>query len=224
MRVAGIVPRTAAVPDSDFLIVDAAALTRRQTTTLLVTGASPDAKELRAAARDAGKGFSVRLRSEQREAFVDTPVQRGAWDIYAAAIVAGAGYALLAVLLSLLRTAPERTALLARLRTMGLPSRQGRRLLGLEALPQALLAAVGGVFVGWAAIALLAPGVDLVGLALSAGPGSTALDTAPLRADPWSLTLPALGVVVLTAAVAAVQARWAGRRGPNTELRAGDTR
>ncbi|MFG2213587.1 FtsX-like permease family protein [Streptomyces sp. NPDC048685] len=224
VRVAGIVPRTAAVPDSDFLIVDAAALTRRQTTTLLVTGASPDAKELRAAARDAGKGFSVRLRSEQREAFVDTPVQRGAWDIYAAAIVAGAGYALLAVLLSLLRTAPERTALLARLRTMGLPSRQGRRLLGLEALPQALLAAVGGVFVGWAAIALLAPGVDLVGLALSAGPGSTALDTAPLRADPWSLTLPALGVVVLTAAVAAVQARWAGRRGPNTELRAGDTR
>ncbi|MEV6141523.1 FtsX-like permease family protein [Streptomyces sp. NPDC051992] len=224
VRVAGVVPRTAAVPDSDFLIVDAASLTRKQTTTLLVTGASPDAKALRAAARQAGEGFSVRLRSEERAAYVDTPLQKGAWAIYAAAIAAGAGYALIAVLLSLLRTAPERTALLSRLRTMGLTSRQGRRLLGLESLPQALLAAFGGVLVGWATIALLAPGVDLLGLALSAGPGSTALDTAPLRADPWSLTLPALGVVVLTAAVAAVQAWWAGRRGPINELRSGDPR
>ncbi|MFH8517777.1 ABC transporter permease [Streptomyces gelaticus] len=224
VRVAGVVARTAAVPDSDFLIVDSASLTRRQTTALLVTGASPDAKALRAAAHRAGEGLSVRLRSEEREAFVDTPLQRGAWGIYAAAIVAGAGYALLAVLLSLLRTAPERTALLARLRTMGLTSRQGRRLLGLESLPQALPAAFGGVLVGWATIVLLAPGVDLVGLALSAGPGPTAPETAALRADPWSLTLPALGVVVLTGAVAAVQAWWAGRRRPITELRSGDPR
>lgn len=91
-------------------------------------------------------------------------------------------------------------------------------------MPQALLAAVGGLLVGWATIALLAPGVDLVQLALSSGPGSDALDTAPLQADPWSLALPALGVVALAAAVAAVQAWWAGRRGSITELRAGDTR
>lgn len=107
---------------------------------------------------------------------------------------------------------------------MGLTSRQGRRLLRLESLPQALPAALGGVLVGWATIALLAPGVDLAGLALFNGPGATVPDTARLRPDPWSLTLPALGVLVLTAAVAAVQARWAGRRGPNTELRAGDPR
>ncbi|WP_405687848.1 FtsX-like permease family protein [Streptomyces sp. NBC_00057] len=224
VRVAGTVTRTPAVSDSDFLIVDAASLSRRQTTALLVTGGSLDPKALRTAARHAGKDFSVRLRSEEREAFVDTPMQRGAEGIYAAAVAAGAGYALLAVLLSLLQTAPERTALLARLRTMGLTSRQGRRLLGLEAMPQALLAAVGGLLVGWATTALLAPGVDLVSLALSGGPGSGAADTAPLRADPWSLTLPALGVVVLTAAVAAVQAWWIGRRGPITELRAGDPR
>ncbi|MFD9599398.1 FtsX-like permease family protein [Streptomyces sp. NPDC059970] len=224
VRVAGTVTRTPAVSDSDFLIVDAASLTRRQTTTLLVTGGSPDAKALRTAAHHAGKDVSVRLRSETREAFVDSSLQRGAEKIYAAAIAAGAGYALLAVLLSLLQTAPERTALLARLRTMGLTSRQGRRLLGLEAMPQALLAAVGGLLVGWATTALLAPGVDLVSLALSAGPESGGDDTIALRADPWSLTLPALGVVVLTAAVAAVQAWWAGRRGSITELRAGDPR
>lgn len=224
VRVVGTVTRTPAVDTAGFLIVDAASLTHRQTTTLLVTGASLDAKALRGAAHRAGSTFAVQLRSEERAAFVDTPMQSGAEGIYAAAIAAGAGYALLAVLLSLLQTAPERTALLARLRTMGLTLRQGRRLLGLEAMPQALLAAVGGLLVGWSTIVLLAPGVDLVQLALSSGPGSDALDTAPLRADPWSLALPALGVVALAATVAAVQAWWAGRRGSITELRAGDTR
>ncbi|MFB6710653.1 FtsX-like permease family protein [Streptomyces sp. NPDC056358] len=223
-RVAGVVTRTPAVAVSDFLIVDAASLPRPQTTTLLVTGGSPDAKALRTAAHRAGKDVTVRLRTEERGTFVDTPVQRGAGEIYAAAIVAGAGYALLAVLLSLLQTAPERTALLARLRTMGLTSRQGRRLLGFEAMPQALLAAVGGLLVGWATTALLAPGIDLVGLALSTGSQAAAPESVPLRTDPWSLALPALGVVVLTAAVAAVQAWWAGRRGPITELRSGDPR
>jgi putative ABC transport system permease protein len=224
VRVVGTVARTPAVDNGDFLIVDAASLTQRQTTTLLVTGDSLDAKALRAATHRAGSTYFVVLRAEERAAFVDTPMQSGAERIYAAAIAAGAGYALLAVLLSLLQAAPERTALLARLRTMGLTRRQGRRLLGLEAMPQALLAAVGGLLVGWATIALLAPGVDLARLALSSGPGSDALDTAPLRADLWSLALPALGVVALAAAVAAVQAWWAGRRGSITELRAGDTR
>ncbi|MEV5197754.1 FtsX-like permease family protein [Streptomyces sp. NPDC053720] len=223
VRVAGIVPRTAAVPDHEFLLVDAAALTRQRTTTLLVAG-DPDPKALRAAAGQVSKGISVRLRAEERAAFVDTPMQQGARKIYLAAVAAGAGYALMAVLLSLLRTAPERTALLARLRTMGLTSRQGRRLLGLESLPQALPAALGGVLVGWATITLLAPGVDLVGLALFNGPGATAPDTARLRPDPWSLTLPALGVAVLTVGAVAAQAWWASRRGSITELRAGDPR
>ena len=138
-----------------------------------------------------------------------------------AAIAAGAGYALLTVMLSLLHSAPERTALLARLRTMGLTTRQGRRLLALEAMPQALLAAVGGLLVGWATIVLLAPGVDLAALALGAGPGNVTY-TAALRADLWSLALPALGVLLLTGSVAGVQAWWAGRRGSVTELRAGD--
>ncbi|MCX0243889.1 FtsX-like permease family protein [Streptomyces drozdowiczii] len=224
VRAAATVTRTPAVDGSSFIVVDAAAFTHRQTTALLLTGSGLDAKELRAAARHSGEKISVQLRSEERATYVDTPMQSGAERIYLAAIVAGAGYALLAVLLSLLRTAPERTTLLARLRTMGLTSRQGGRLLGFEALPQALLAAVGGLLVGWATIALLAPGVDLVRLALSSGPGSGRLATAPLRTDPWSLALPALGVIVLTGAVAGVQAWWAGRRGSITELRAGDSR
>lgn len=224
VRVAGTVTHTPAVTDTSFMVVDASALTHRQTTTLLLTGDRLDARTLRTAAHKAGKGFTVQLRSEARAAYVDTPMQVGAERIYAAAIAAGAGYALLAVLLSLLRTAPERTTLLARLRTMGIGTRQGGRLLGYEAMPQALLAAVGGLLVGRATIALLAPGVDLLHLALATGTGSGLLYDAPLRADPWSMVLPALGVVVLTAAVAGVQAWWTGRRGSITELRAGDSR
>ncbi|MFF1923529.1 ABC transporter permease [Streptomyces sp. NPDC058221] len=225
VQVAGTVAHTPAVTDNtSFIVVDAASLTHRQTTALLLTGDRLDGKKLRAVAHHAGQEISVRLRSEARAAFVDTPMQVGAERIYTAAIGAGAGYALLAVLLSLLRTAPERSTLLARLRTMGIGSRQGGRLLGFEAMPQALLAAVGGLLVGRATIALLAPGIDLMHLALSTGPGSGLLYDAPLRTDPWSLVLPALGVLVLTAAVAGVQAWWAGRRGSITELRAGDPR
>ncbi|MFI8435668.1 FtsX-like permease family protein [Streptomyces sp. NPDC079020] len=223
VKVVGVQPLTSAVPNTDFMIVNSASLTARQTTALFVTGSQPDAEELRAAARDAGEDLVVRLRSEEREAYVDSPMQEGAGQIYAAAIAAGAGYALLAVLLSLLQTAPERTTLLARLRTMGLTTRQGRRLLAFEAMPQALLAALGGLAVGWATITLLAPGVNLASLAMSGAAGSVP-NTVSLRADLWSLVLPALGVVVLAASVAGVQAWWASRRGSITELRAGDSR
>ncbi|WP_405810204.1 ABC transporter permease [Streptomyces sp. NBC_01520] len=222
VRVAAVLSRTSAVTDSGFLVVDSAGLVTQRPTTLMVTGPAPDAGELRAAAKDAGQ-FTVRLRAEKREAFVDTPMQSGAERIYGAAVAAGAGYALLAVLLSLLQTAPERRTLLARLRTMGLTTRQGRRLLAFEAMPQALLAASGGLLVGWATIALLAPGVDLAALALAGGESGSPI-SASLRADAWSLALPAVGVVVLAAAVAGVQAWWAGRRGSIKELRAGDTR
>ncbi|MFD7443523.1 ABC transporter permease [Streptomyces sp. NPDC059909] len=225
VRIVAVRPGTPAAPASDFLLVDAAALKPSAPTTLLVTGEGMEAKALRAAVvRGSGTDLSVTLRSEERAAFTDSPLQSGAERIYAAAIAAGAGYAVLALLLSLLQTAPERAALLARLRTMGLTTRQGRQLLGLESLPQALLAAGGGILVGWATILLLAPGIDLGRLALAAAPGLAPVDGASLRADPWSLALPAAGVVALAGAVAAGQAWWAGRRGSITELRAGDMR
>lgn len=222
VQVVGTTAHVAAVSSTDFLIVNAASLEQKAPTTLLLAGA-PDPEKLRAAVDENGGKFVVQLRSEERARYVNTPMQAGAERIYLAAVAAGAGYALLAVLLSLLQTAPERRTLLARLRTMGLTTAQGRRLLAFEATPQALLAAGGGLFTGWATIALLSPGVDLVPLALAGVAGS---DTGPvaLRTDLWSLGLPAAGVVALAAAVAGVQAWWASRRGSITELRAGDSR
>ncbi|MDX3801543.1 ABC transporter permease [Streptomyces sp. AK04-3B] len=212
---------TPAVPGADFLVVDRAGLgaTAAKPTTLLLTGPEADGRALREAAGDA---VSVRLRADERARYVDSPLQSGVEHLYTAAVAAGAGYAVLALLLSLLRAAPERVALLARLRTMGLTRAQGRRLLVLESLPQAVLAAAGGILTGWCAIRLLAPGMDLTAVALP--PSVVPTKQTLLGPDPWSLTAPTLAVVAMTVGIAAVQAWWAGRRGAVRELRAGDTR
>ncbi|MGW6261180.1 FtsX-like permease family protein [Streptomyces sp. NPDC055085] len=221
VRIAAVRDVTPAVPDLDFLVVDREALTRRaaRPTALLLTGGHLDGAALR---RAAGDGVDVRLRAEVRAAYVDSPLQSGAERIYTAAVAAGAGYAVLALLLALVRAAPERSALLARLRTMGLTRAQGRRLLVLESLPQALLAAVGGALTGWAAIRLLAPGLDLTAIAVAGRPAPGG--TARLRTDALSLLLPSLAVLVVATGVALAQAWWTGRRGSVRELRAGDGR
>ncbi|MFE7434382.1 FtsX-like permease family protein [Streptomyces tendae] len=219
LRIVVVRDRTPAVHGDEFLVVDRAGLPAAATrpNVLLLTGDDLHADAVHRAADDAG---TVHLRSEERGTFVDSPLQSGAERIYTAAVPAGAGYAALALLLSLASAAPERAALLARLRTMGLTRSQGRRLLVLESLPQALPAALGGVLTGWAAVRLLSPGIDLTTIAVSST--TSPAGRAELSADPWSLAVPAVAVLVLTVGVAALQAWWSGRRGAVAELRAGD--
>ncbi|MFE7229735.1 ABC transporter permease [Streptomyces sp. NPDC001231] len=221
VRIVTVRDRTPAVVGTSFLVVDRTGLSREtaRTNTLLLTGGHPDAGALR---RTVGESASVHLRSEERAQYVDSPLQSGAERVYAVAVAAGAGYAVLALLLALLRAAPERAALLARLRTMGLTRAQGRRLLVLESLPQALLAAAGGALTGWATVLLLSPGIDLTAIAL---PSTTVVTGGnALRTDPLSLALPAAAVLLLTVGIAVSQAWWTGRNGSVRELRAGDAR
>ncbi|WP_107048359.1 FtsX-like permease family protein [Streptomyces sp. NRRL S-87] len=229
VRVAAVREETPAAPRGEFLLVDTAGLPATGATTLLATAPGADAAALRAAAGP----LPVQLRSAARAPLTDTPLQQGAERVYAVATAAGAGYAAVALLLALLRSAPERAALLLRLRTLGLTGRQGRALLLLEALPQTLLAAGGGILTAWATIRLAGPGIDLTRLALTAAPGTAPADSpvppvppvsAVLAVDAGSLALPALGVVVLTAGVAAAQAWWSDRRRPSTKHGPGDTR
>ncbi|MEU0438924.1 FtsX-like permease family protein [Streptomyces sp. NPDC006186] len=224
VRITAVQDSTPAVPGAEFLVVDRAGLSGEaaRPTALLITGDGLTAGALRRATGPA-PALGVQLRATERARYVDSPLQSGVEDVYAAAVVAGAGYAVLALLLSLLRAAPERAALLARLRTMGLTRRESRRLLVLESLPQSVLAAAGGTLTGWATIRLLSPGVDLATIALATSPASAGAGAA-LATDPWSLALPALAVVTVTVAVAAVQAWWAARRGAVRELRVGDAR
>ncbi|MER6473462.1 FtsX-like permease family protein [Streptomyces collinus] len=221
VRISAVRDTTPAVPGADFLVVDRAGLpaAASRPTSLLLNGAHVDTAALRRAAPAAA---TVRVRADERARYADSPLQTGAGHVYTAAVAAGAGFAVLALLLALLRAAPERAALLARLRTMGLTRAQGRRLLILESLPQALLAALGGALTGWAAIRLLSPGIDLTTVALATA--RTSADPAVLRPEPWSLTLPAVTVVLLAVGIAALQAWWTGRRGSVRELRAGEGR
>ncbi|WP_399885097.1 FtsX-like permease family protein [Streptomyces sp. BBFR51] len=220
LRIVLVRDHTPGVPGDDFLVVDRAGLSggAARPNVLLLTGDDLNAGALRRAADGAG---TVHLRSVERGKYVDSPLQSGAEHIYTAAVAAAAGFAALALLLSLASTAPERAALLARLRTMGLTRAQGRRLLVLESLPQALPAALGGILTGWAAVRLLSPGIDLTTIALST---ASPVGSAELRTDPWSLAVPAVAVLVLAVGVAALQAWWSGRRGAVAELRAGDAR
>lgn len=178
VKVVAVRSNTPALSGADFLLVNGADLTHRANTALLVTGPEEGAA-LRATVKARSDDLLVSTRTEERAGYVDSPLQSGAERMYLGAIGAGAGFAVVAVLLSLMQSAPERTTLLARLRTMGLTRTQGRRLLGLEALPQAVLAAIGGTLVGWATVPLLAPGIDLFRLALATTPGFAPLDSAP---------------------------------------------
>ncbi|MFD5181928.1 ABC transporter permease [Streptomyces sp. NPDC058372] len=222
LQVTAVRDTTPALPDQEFLLVDGESLPKALPTVVLATGSGLDEAALKKAAGSAGEHTELTLRAAERAALTDSPLQSGAERLYLGAVVAGVGFAALAVLLALLQSASERTALLARLRTMGLSARQGRRLLILESLPQAVPAAVGCVLVGRAAVALMADGVSLELLALP--PGTDAAQAVQLRADAWSLLLPAAGSVLLTVAVAAAQAWWTARRTAATELRAGDGR
>jgi putative ABC transport system permease protein len=239
IRVAATLDSTPAVGEGDFVIVSErqlhaqypqlGALPQYGGPTTLLADAKPglriDAAALRTAARHSDPPAAVLVRAEERAGMTDSPLQRGARTLYQAAVAAGAGYSALALLLSLLAAAPGRSALLARLRTMGLTRRQSRRLVLLESLPQVLLAALGGVLVGLATLPLLRPGVDLATLAFGGRDGGEPVPaglTVGLRADPWSLALPSAGLLLLACAVLLGQAWLSGRRRESTELRAGD--
>ncbi|UUY46379.1 hypothetical protein NRK68_03600 [Streptomyces yangpuensis] len=163
------------------------------------------------------EAYPVRTSADAVAALGADPLQRSAERLFWASVAGAAGFALLAVLLTLMRTVPERAALLARLRTMGLRRRQGVALILAETLPQTLAAALGGALVAAAAVALLGPAMDLSTLVGASVPTGVRLTAAPV------LTL-ALGLAALVAAAVLVEAATSGRRQITTELRAGDQR
>ncbi|MGW4650068.1 hypothetical protein [Kitasatospora sp. NPDC004289] len=169
-----------------------------------------------AAMPDAQKpGFSVHTSAGTVRALGEDPLQAAAERTFWAAVVTTALYAVLAVLLTLVRAVPERAALLARLRTMGLMPRQGLALVLAESLPPVLLAAAGGAGVAVAAVLLLGPAVDLSPLVGTAVDPGLRLLTGPVAAQ-------ALGLAALATLAVLAEAAVTARRQITTELRAGD--
>lgn len=236
VRVVAVRDETPAISNNDFVIVSAAAMAQAHAdapadllapTTLFVTGPTVDERGLRALAEQKSEGtlhegLFVTLRAQERARFVGSALQTGARHVYLAAVAGAAGYSVLALLLSLLHHAPQRKALLARLRTMGMTGRQRQWLAVLDMLPQVLLAAIGGILVSLATVSLLRPSVDLTALAFNSRASDADISGTVLRTDPASLLLPAAGLVVLASLVLAAQAWLTGRRGEATELRMGE--
>ncbi|WP_033216226.1 hypothetical protein [Streptomyces virginiae] len=161
--------------------------------------------------------YPVSTSAEAVTALGSDPLQRSAQRLFWAAMAGAAGFALLAVLLTLMRAVPERAALLARLRTMGLRRRQGVALILTETLPQTLAATLGGALVAAAAVALLGPAIDLSTLVGAHVPNGVRLTAGPVLTQ-------ALGLAALVAAAVFVEAATSGRRQITNELRAGDQR
>ncbi|MFE9635560.1 hypothetical protein [Streptomyces sp. NPDC006463] len=170
-----------------------------------------------AAAAATADHYTVKTSAASVAALAGEPLQHAAGRLFWAAVAATAGFALLSVLLTLVRAAPERAALLARLRTMGLRPRQGVALILAEALPQALVAALGGGLVALAAVALLGPAVDLSALVGEKVPAGLRLAARPVLTQ-------VLGLTALVTAGVLAEAAISGRRQITTELRAGDQR
>ncbi|MFF4381451.1 hypothetical protein [Kitasatospora sp. NPDC001547] len=160
-------------------------------------------------------GYQVHSSRETAAALGDDPLQHATERLFWYAAAAGAGFALLAVLLTLLRAAPDRTAVLARLRTMGLRPRQGLALILAESLPQTLAAAVGGGLVAAAAVVLLGGAFDLSALV-----GATVGETLAPAVLP--VLLPTAGLALLVGLGVVAETLVAGRRQIATELRAGE--
>ncbi|MFJ7586676.1 hypothetical protein ACIQZO_04605 [Streptomyces sp. NPDC097617] len=161
--------------------------------------------------------YPVSTSAEAVTALGADPLQRSAERLFWASVAGAAGFALLAVLLTLMQTVPDRAALLARLRTMGLRRRQGVALILAETLPQTLAATLGGALVAAAAVALLGPAIDLSTLVGARVPNGVRLTAGPVLTQ-------ALGLAALVAAAVFAEAATSGRRQITTELRAGDQR
>ncbi|GLW73959.1 membrane protein [Kitasatospora phosalacinea] len=161
-------------------------------------------------------GHLVRTAAGEAAALGSDPLQASAVRLFWVSVGATALFALLSVLLTLLRAGPERAAVLARLRTMGLRPRQGLALVLAEVLPQALVAALGGALTAVCCVRLLGPAVDLSPLVGSGVPTGLRLLAGPIARQALALALLASLAVLVEAAVTA-------RRQIATELRAGDT-
>ncbi|AUG75147.1 hypothetical protein CFP65_0164 [Kitasatospora sp. MMS16-BH015] len=161
--------------------------------------------------------LSIHTSAATADVLAHDPLQHAAETMFWTSVLAASGFALLAVLLALVRAAPDRAALLARLRTMGLKPREGVALIMVEALPQAFTATAVGAAGAAVAVLLLGPAVDLSTMVGS--PVATGLAPAVMP-----VLQQALGLAGLCTLAVLAEAAVFGRRQITTELRAGDAR
>lgn len=165
----------------------------------LVTGPDIDAARLEAVVRRDLPGAAVMLRATALDSLANSPLPRDEYLAVAAGAGAAAGLTLLTALIAIAGTARSRRLTLARLRVMGVSTRQARGIELSETLPLVVATAAGGVVCAWALGPLIGPALNL-----SAFTGGAAAVPVGARWAPLGAT--AAGLVVLTLLALAVEA------------------
>jgi len=178
--------------------------------TLLIDGDADLAALSRAA-----PGATVESQARALAAIQDDPLTGTVRATLLVVTLALAGYALVAVVITLMIGAADRARALSFLRTLGLSDRQARRLTVLEILPMICVTALAGLALGLALPAALGPGVDLSAYAGGLPVGAYELDLL----TPVALAAGLAAVAVLGAYAHGVVSR---RRSLGAILRVGD--
>jgi putative ABC transport system permease protein len=217
VRVAGTLSGTPALSAGGAFVLMPESLVAHETNFVpnfvLLTGPGIDTARLTRLVNRMVPMATITVRSALLRQLAGAPVQRGAFLLFALALVGAAGLGLAVMLLQLALGAADREATLARLATMGLRNGQRTRLVLLEVLPAVMAAAVAAV-----ASALVLPRIVAPSINLSAFTGSSA--GVPLVPDVASVALPIGGLIVLAAVTLTVEIR--ARRSVVATLRGGE--
>lgn len=163
-------PGRTARSEEPIVLVDLAAIEAAQPNTTLTpntalafTDSDQTTRALAAslAAEVEDGGVAVVSRPDLLEELEGAPLVRAARTLVTLAIVAGAGYAMLAIGLGLLAGAPLRARSLSVLRTLGMRPRAALGLLAAELTPSLLITLLAGAGVGLALLPLTGPALNL---------------------------------------------------------------
>jgi putative ABC transport system permease protein len=157
----------------------------------------------------------ITYRSAILAALTNATLPHGAYETFAQAAIAAAGFGAVIMLIMLALGARPRELTLARLFTMGLSQRQARRLVIAEALPAILAATVGGAICAWALVPLVGPSIDL-------SPFTGTANNVPVRANFAVIGYLAAGLVLIALVTLFAQAAMTRLRGVSRALRVGE--
>lgn len=172
------------------------------------TGAEPLAAVTEAVRAAVGTEAPVLTQAGALQRARGEPLVAGTLDAFAVSAVLAGALAALAVVLTLLITAPARGRLLSRLRTLGLSARQAQALAVWEVAPLAVAAVTAGVLLGVVVPWAVLPAVDLQAFTGGTGP------------PPFSVDVLAV-VAIAGGVVAGVAVAVAGTVAANRRLRLG---
>jgi putative ABC transport system permease protein len=220
IRITGVVSSAPAISNTSagpllILPVSAAGAAGQPPNLMLIAGPKVDAGQLDEIVQRTLPGSSVLIRSRVLAALTMAPLSRGGYLAFAAGSFVAAGFMLLILLITLVLGARSRELTLARMGAMGLLPAQGRLILMVEALPQVLAAAVGGIGCALALAPTVGPALELS--VFTGGTGAI-----KVQAEPQILAAAAGALVLLAIITLAVQAAVTSRRGSTRTLRIGE--